>query len=68
MKANLTNVLGNGKARGFTLIEVILALGIFAIVMVAINTAFFAALRNAARNHSNKRFRSIMPYPCFAVT
>lgn len=31
--------------RGFTLIEVILAIGIFAIVMVSINTAFFAALR-----------------------
>lgn len=32
-------------AAGFTLIEVILAIGIFAIVMVSINTAFFAALR-----------------------
>lgn len=31
--------------RGFTLIEVILAVGIFAIVMVSINTAFFSALR-----------------------
>ncbi|HTL59055.1 MAG TPA: type II secretion system protein GspJ [Candidatus Limnocylindrales bacterium] len=30
---------------GFTLIEVILAIGIFAIVLVAMNTAFFAALR-----------------------
>ena len=29
----------------FTLIEVLLALGIFAIVLVAINTAFFAAIR-----------------------
>ena len=33
------------SARGFTLIEVTLAVGIFALVMVAINTAFFAALR-----------------------
>ena len=31
--------------QGFTLIEVILAVGIFSIVLVAINTAFFAALR-----------------------
>jgi type II secretion system protein J len=30
---------------GFTLIEVILALGIFSLVLVAINTAFFAAMR-----------------------
>lgn len=37
-------------ARAFTLIEVILALGIFAIVMVAINTAFFAALRLRQRS------------------
>src|SRR5262249_44384782 len=34
----------HGK-RAFTLIEVILAIGIFAIVLVAINTAFFAAIR-----------------------
>jgi type II secretion system protein J len=31
--------------KAFTLVEVILAIGIFAIVLVAINTAFFAALR-----------------------
>ena len=30
---------------GFTLIEVILAVGIFALVLVAINTAFFASMR-----------------------
>ena len=34
-----------GPAWAFTLIEVILAVGIFSIVLVAINTAFFAALR-----------------------
>jgi type II secretion system protein J len=33
------------SARAFTLIEAILALGIFALVLVSINTAFFAALR-----------------------
>ena len=33
------------SSNAFTLIEVILALGIFAVVLVAINTAFFAALR-----------------------
>lgn len=33
------------KLPGFTLIEVILAVGIFSVVLVAINTAFFAALR-----------------------
>src|SRR5215467_2666454 len=37
--------LPRAPTEGFTLIEVILAVGIFAIVMVAINTAFFAALR-----------------------
>ena len=38
-------------SRAFTLIEVILALGIFAIVLVAMNTAFFAALR--LRQHTS---------------
>lgn len=33
------------RLKAFTLIEVILAVGIFAIVLVAINTAFFAALK-----------------------
>ncbi len=33
------------KTEGFTLIEVLLALGIFAIVLVAINTVFYGALR-----------------------
>lgn len=45
----LTRIPGPGnsgsRSVGFTLIEVILAIGIFAIVLVAINTAFFAALR-----------------------
>ena len=32
-------------ARGFTLIELVIAVGIFAIVLIAINTVFFSALR-----------------------
>lgn len=48
-----------GNARGFTLIEVILALGIFAIVMVAINTAFFAALR--LRQRSSEALEESLP-------
>ena len=45
--------------RGFTLIELILAVGIFAIVMVAINTAFFAALR--LRQHSSEALEQALP-------
>jgi type II secretion system protein J len=32
-------------ARGFTLLELVIAVGIFAIVLIAINTVFFSALR-----------------------
>ncbi len=38
------------RTRAFTLIEMILAVGIFAVVMVAINTAFFAALKLRQRS------------------
>jgi len=47
------------RGPAFTLIEVILALGIFAIVMVAINTAFFAALR--LRQHSSEMLEETLP-------
>jgi prepilin-type N-terminal cleavage/methylation domain len=33
------------KRRGFTLLEVLLAVAIFAIVLLAMNTVFFSALR-----------------------
>ena len=42
MKLNLTT---RKDARAFTLIEVLLAVGIFAIVLFAINTVFFSALK-----------------------
>ena len=47
------------EGHAFTLIEVILALGIFAIVMVAMNTAFFAALR--LRQRSSERLDQTLP-------
>ncbi len=47
------------KTRAFTLIEVILALAIFAIVLVAINTAFFAALR--LRQHTSEAVENAIP-------
>ncbi len=47
---DLPTKMRSKRASGFTLIEVILAVGIFAIVMVAINTAFFAALRLRQRS------------------
>lgn len=50
MSPNQTSQPQNERAIGFTLIELILAVGIFAIVMVAINTAFFAALRLRQRS------------------
>jgi type II secretion system protein J len=59
MKANLPNVLACRNSRAFTLIEVILALGIFAIVMVAINTAFFAALH--LRQRSSEALEQTLP-------
>lgn len=42
-----------GGAPGFTLIEVILAIGIFSIVMLSIHTAFFSALRLQQRSSEN---------------
>ena len=42
MKSNRTK---RKDARAFTLIEVLLAVGIFAIVLFAINTVFFSALK-----------------------
>lgn len=46
-------------ARGFTLIEVLLAVAVFAIVLAAINTVFFGALR--LRNKTNKAFEIALP-------
>jgi type II secretion system protein J len=45
--------VAGARAHAFTLLEVILALGIFAVVLVAINTAFFAALRLRQRTTEN---------------
>jgi type II secretion system protein J len=59
MNPNLTIVLRKERRPAFTLIEVILALGIFAIVMVAINTAFFAALR--LRQRSSEALEQTLP-------
>ena len=42
MKSNRTT---QKDGRAFTLIEVLLAVGVFAIVLFAINTVFFSALR-----------------------
>jgi type II secretion system protein J len=51
--------MSRNESRAFTLIEVILAIGIFAIVMVAINTAFFAALR--LRQRSTEALEQALP-------
>lgn len=59
MRMNRIITLEKSNARAFTLIEVILALGIFAIVMVAINTAFFAALR--LRQRSTEALEQALP-------
>ncbi|MGH7973578.1 MAG: PulJ/GspJ family protein, partial [Limisphaerales bacterium] len=57
---NHPSIYSNRKATAaFTLIELILAIGIFAIVMVAINTAFFAALR--LRQHSSEALEEALP-------
>ncbi len=47
------------RARGFTLIEVLLAVAVFAIVLAAINTVFFAALR--LRNKVSDAFEVALP-------
>ena len=47
------------RSRGFTLIELVLALGIAAIVLTAINSVFFAALR--LRNATVKVAEETMP-------
>ena len=44
----------------FTLIEVLLAVGIFSIVLVAINTVFFAALR--LRQHTSELVNESLPF------
>ncbi|HVV73992.1 MAG TPA: prepilin-type N-terminal cleavage/methylation domain-containing protein, partial [Verrucomicrobiae bacterium] len=59
MKTHARNQRPGEAAVGFTLIELILAVGIFAIVMVAINTAFFAALR--LRQHSSDALEESLP-------
>src|SRR6266849_4390509 len=46
-------------ARGFTLIEVLIAVAIFAIVLAAINTVFYSALR--LRNRSAAAFEEALP-------
>src|SRR5512140_3836512 len=50
---------GRCFVRAFTLIEVILAIAIFSIVMVAINTVFFAAVR--LREHATEAVERSMP-------
>ena len=47
------------RPRGFTLIEILLAVAVFAIVLTAINTVFFGALR--LRNKTNEAFETALP-------
>jgi prepilin-type N-terminal cleavage/methylation domain-containing protein len=47
------------NARGFTLIEVLLAVSVFAIVLGAINSVFFGALR--LRNKTTEAFETALP-------
>lgn len=47
------------RPRGFTLIEVLLAVAVFAIVLAAINTVFFGALR--LRNKTHDAFEIALP-------
>lgn len=47
------------RVRGFTLIEVLLAVAVFAIVLGAINTVFFAALR--LRNKVSDAYEAALP-------
>jgi len=47
------------NARGFTLIEILIAVAIFAIVLAAINTVFYSALR--LRNRSAAAFDEALP-------
>src|SRR5688572_33295147 len=51
--------LGNPKERAFTLIEVLLAVSVFAIVLAAINSVFFGALR--LRNKAVQSFETALP-------
>jgi type II secretion system protein J len=47
------------RARAFTLLEVLLAVAVFAIVLAAINSVFFAALR--LRNKTAEAFEAALP-------
>jgi type II secretion system protein J len=47
------------RSRGFTLLEVLLAVAVFAIVLAAINSVFFAALR--LRNKTAEAFETALP-------
>src|SRR5688572_6831662 len=47
------------RTRGFTLIEVLLAVSVFAIVLAAINSVFFGALR--LRNRTVESLESALP-------
>jgi general secretion pathway protein J len=46
-------------ARAFTLLEVLLAVAVFSVVLAAINTVFFSALR--LRNKTNEVFEKALP-------
>jgi prepilin-type N-terminal cleavage/methylation domain-containing protein len=50
---------GRARPQAFTLVEVILAVGIFAIVMVSINSAFFAAIR--LRQRTSEALENALP-------
>jgi len=48
-----------GVMRAFTLIEILLAVGVFSIVLIAINTVYFSALR--LRNRATEMFENSVP-------